>query len=445
MRFDRIAVSNFKSFDKMTIDLGRLNVIIGANASGKTNFVNVFKFLKDVFSTGLDNAISMQGGVDCIRNFNIGASEPLSIEISMVSDKNPPSYPMRIKRGKKRVRVQSELVKSVYSFSIDFFKRKKGYFVGEERLVTELNLIEIKKEEKDRKKWKRIAKGRMIMTLDKMGKFDYHFEPNSFTLPRTEIFPFRPTPKIRKRHLRSHKDLMLLGANLIMGVPINLQALLFFSPLSVPLRNSLSGIAVYDIDPKLAKKSTLITGKTELEFDGNNLATVLQRILSTKRSRLKIASLMRDLLPFVQKVSFQKLADRSLLPCVCETYWKNKFLPAPLISDGTINLTALVIALYFERNPIIVIEEPERNIHPRLLSKLMDMMKDVSEKLEKQIIVTTHNPEVVKNAGIENLVLIHRHKDFSRIERPGEKGKIQEFLKNEIGVDELFVRNLLEG
>ena len=57
----RIAVSNFKSFDYMVTELGRLNVVIGANASGKSNFVSIFKFLKDIFTNGLDNAFAMQG------------------------------------------------------------------------------------------------------------------------------------------------------------------------------------------------------------------------------------------------------------------------------------------------------------------------------------------------------------------------------------------------
>jgi len=51
-------------------------------------------------------------------------------------------------------------------------------------------------------------------------------------------------------------------------------------------------------------------------------------------------------------------------------------LPAFLISDGTINIIALLVALYFEKKPLAIIEEPERNIHPYLISRVVDMMKD---------------------------------------------------------------------
>lgn len=115
------------------------------------------------------------------------------------------------------------------------------------------------------------------------------------------------------------------------------------------------------------------------------------------------------------------------------------------MSDGTINITALIIILYFERKPLIIIEEPERTIHPHLISKIVDMMKDVSERFEKQIIVTTHNPEMVKYAGLENILLVNRNGEgFSQISRPFEKEEVKIFLENEMGIEELYVQNLLE-
>lgn len=71
------------------------------------------------------------------------------------------------------------------------------------------------------------------------------------------------------------------------------------------------------------------------------------------------------------------------------------------------------------------------------------MMKDASER--KQIIITTHNPEIVKYAGIENILLISWDTDgFSTITRPSEKKELKSFLENEMGIEELYVQNLLE-
>ena len=71
------------------------------------------------------------------------------------------------------------------------------------------------------------------------------------------------------------------------------------------------------------------------------------------------------------------------------------------------------------------------------------MMKDASQ--QKQILVTTHNPEFVKYAGLENILLVYRDKNgYSKISRPADKNEIKEFLKNDIGIEELYIHNLLE-
>jgi predicted ATPase len=82
VQIKRVKIENFKSFNSIDIDLHQFNVLIGANASGKTNFIQFFKFLQDTVHHGLDNAISMQGGIDYLRNINIGAKRDLSASIT---------------------------------------------------------------------------------------------------------------------------------------------------------------------------------------------------------------------------------------------------------------------------------------------------------------------------------------------------------------------------
>ena len=81
MFIKRIRVKNFKSFKDLDLELGKFNVIIGANASGKSNFLAIFKFLRDIVQHDLENAISLQGGCEYLRNLNIGKSDNLYFEI----------------------------------------------------------------------------------------------------------------------------------------------------------------------------------------------------------------------------------------------------------------------------------------------------------------------------------------------------------------------------
>ncbi len=132
MQIKNIKVSNFKSFEEVEIELGKFNVLIGANASGKSNFINILQFLKDIVENGLDNAISMQGGVDYIRNINIGASKNLSVELHIDSkDKPVKSFGFGKEEDEGLILISAHEFR--YKFSIEFYKRGRGYNVADER------------------------------------------------------------------------------------------------------------------------------------------------------------------------------------------------------------------------------------------------------------------------------------------------------------------------
>lgn len=80
----RIQVENFKSFNKLDLELGKLNILIGANAFGKSNFLQFIKFLRDIShpAKGLKSAIASLGGLKYLVNLNIGHSKPFKYEVN---------------------------------------------------------------------------------------------------------------------------------------------------------------------------------------------------------------------------------------------------------------------------------------------------------------------------------------------------------------------------
>jgi len=87
MTIKRIEIKNFKSFRHQKITLGQFNVLVGANASGKSNFLQIFKFISNIANHGLNNAISLQGGVEYLRNIQLAATEAFALKI--VVDSTP--------------------------------------------------------------------------------------------------------------------------------------------------------------------------------------------------------------------------------------------------------------------------------------------------------------------------------------------------------------------
>lgn len=351
MAITRIKVSNFKSFDELEVDLRPLNIVVGGNAAGKSNFLEIFRFLRDLDLYGLENAVSLQGGMKYLGNIRSSSKKPVSIKISAT---NP------ISEGEKEI-----------FYQISFRKKSDSQ--------SEIELIE--------------EKARLPYSDDEID------------------LPLQGEDKL------SRPDKIL-------------------SAIWIP------SVSIFDFEPKLAKRAATITGKADLESDGNNLAIVLRNILQDDDRRETFVRLLKDALPFVDHLKVDRFADRSLLIALKERYSDQSYLPASFLSDGTIHLTALILALYFDKAPVTIIEEPERNIHPHLISKVVGMMKDASRN--KQIIATTHNPEVVKNADLEDLLLVHRDEEgFSRISRPAESEELKVFLENDLGVDELYVQDLL--
>jgi predicted ATPase len=201
-------------------------------------------------------------------------------------------------------------------------------------------------------------------------------------------------------------------------------------------------MAIYDIDPKLPRKGVVITGKSELEEDGGNLALVIKLISEDPEKRRKLANLIKDVLPFIEDFSVQKFMDVSLILTLRERYAKEQDLPASSLSDGTITIFALIIVLYFENKPFIIIEEPVSHIHPFLVSRIISMMKEVSG--HRQLMVTTHSAEVVKHTALDDILLISRDSDgYSVVSRPADKEEVRTFLANEVGIDDLYIQNLL--
>ena len=418
MAIKKIRVTNFKSFkDSQEVELGKFNVLIGANASGKSNFVQFFQFIRDIINHGLDNALSMQGGIEYLRNISIGADENFSLKL--ISDQK-----FNLVVGRRRTKeslIGMKTYETTYEFALKFKKRGVGFEIAEDKLTRKCNFIKLEEQKKGIEEKEKLGEGEIVISrFDGEVKIDLH-KPEGIPIKEEDIF----SPFFRKRNLPPNTLLIQEGMSFFLS------------------RKEVFGdISIYDFDPKLPKKATPIIGKAELEENGSNLSIVLKSILEHKEKKRKLFNLVKDLLPFIKDLDIEKFADKSLLFTLREIYFEKK-VPASLISDGTINITALIIALYFEEKLLTIIEEPERNIHPYLISKVIEMMKDASQN--KQIIVTTHNPEVVKYAGLENILLISRDKEgFSTIIRPADKEEVKTFLKNEIGVEELYVQNLLE-
>src|SRR5437870_5257685 len=80
---DFITVKGFKSIASIEeLKLEPINVLIGANGSGKSNFIGVFSFLHAIREGHLRDYVAMAGGAERILHFGSRITNRLEIHIS---------------------------------------------------------------------------------------------------------------------------------------------------------------------------------------------------------------------------------------------------------------------------------------------------------------------------------------------------------------------------
>lgn len=397
MKITRLQAQNFKSFDSVDVELGDLNVFIGPNASGKSNFLSILTFLRDIARDGLENAVSMQGGTEYLRNIQLDRTNTRLKFRGNHGVDDPGSPPdvgwVNIADDDTSISVTGITYSLAMGYSNDHY--------------------EVAEEEAE-----------MGGYFQKEGQ-DPYFDKTC-----------------RKRE----------GSATILGTPSNGDRDSQISFLSSGLEDQrltvalidwfVSDFRIYDFEARELESAGSSKGKALLEENGSNVALVLRNLLRDDKKRRKFLNLAGALLPFVEDFNVDRSAGQSLLIKLQESHSGGTYLPESLLSKGTTKVVALLIALYFENKRIIAFEEPTTSLHPKLISQLMQMMREASEK--KQILLTTHNPEVIKHVELDNIYLMSRDEDgFSQISKPADKKEVRIFLENDLGVDDLFVQNLL--
>lgn len=116
MRFTSLQVRNWRNFKAGEISLQPRAFIVGPNASGKSNFLDAFKFLRELASVGggLANAVdASRGGVKRIRCLAARSNPDVAVRVTIGDDEVPARWSYELVFGADRQRrpvVRRELV-----------------------------------------------------------------------------------------------------------------------------------------------------------------------------------------------------------------------------------------------------------------------------------------------------------------------------------------------
>jgi len=141
--------------------------------------------------------------------------------------------------------------------------------------------------------------------------------------------------------------------------------------------------------PRLQQKTDMRNDR--LESNCSNLGLVLNRLRMNGAVRRKLVDALRQVYDGIEDVHVNVEGGTAQI-FLLEA--NGCSIPATRLSDGTLRYLAL-LAVLCDPNPppLVTIEEPELGLHPDMLPTIADLLKDASERT--QLIITTHAPGLV--------------------------------------------------
>lgn len=125
LRFTRLRAQRWKNFEEFDIKLQRRVFFVGANAAGKSNILDIFRFLRDIAKVGggFREAVNSRGGVSAIRSLFARKKTDISISVSVGTDTNEEIWQYELKFGQDNNRQPRIISEKVFRYGKEILNR----------------------------------------------------------------------------------------------------------------------------------------------------------------------------------------------------------------------------------------------------------------------------------------------------------------------------------
>ncbi len=385
-----LEIEGFKSFGSQKIKLGPMNFIVGANASGKTNFLSALQFLQNALRYDLQFSVNELGGANEVRSRRLRQrknSKPIRLRLKLEVDKESINKEWRTKSFD-------------YELRFDFESEKNTPRVSSEYLEVSM-----------------LHKG------------------NDFTFLMDRKDP--SMVKIKDPSSQDY-DLPVLDINRLA------LAVVFFSFPCEVLREFINQWRFYNIIPNIARQPAKEWPGVDLGSGGQNLAVILHYIEQNPESLQAIASGLKGVVPDFKGIKTEQLPIAGMWTFQVVEEGLRRAINPVSVSDGTIRLLALMVITtsYAGWSPLIAIEEPENGIHPHLAEHLVEIFRAASN--QTQLLITTHSPSFLDYLRPDEVILCDKVDGFTKMMRASDVTEIEKFRKH-FTLGELWTQGAIGG
>jgi predicted ATPase len=162
-------------------------------------------------------------------------------------------------------------------------------------------------------------------------------------------------------------------------------------------RKALTATLFLDPSPRRMRQYSFIVD-SQLKGDGANLSSVLYAICERRGQREQVLDFVRNLPEQdFREISFLRTPRNEVMLQLTESFARqSQVWDAPVLSDGTLRVLAVAAALLSaEEGSLVVIEEIDNGVHPSRAAMLLENIERVANARGLRVLLTTHNPALV--------------------------------------------------
>ena len=195
--------------------------------------------------------------------------------------------------------------------------------------------------------------------------------------------------------------------------------------------------------PQLVREPDRSVGHTNDPYGGDLLEQVARTVKRTRVSRLRrIERALGVAVPQLEKIDLFR--DDRGRPHVRGKYqhwraqgaWQNE----KQFSDGTLRLMGLLWATMDSGGPLLL-EEPELSLHPDIVRVLPQMLARVQRKSGRQIFMSTHSPDLLRDEGIglDETVLLLPSAEGTSVAPASSEQEVRSLLDGGLSLAEIVI------
>lgn len=405
---EKLYIHNFKSFYDSTFEFGKLNCLIAPNNTGKSNLIDALEFLDALIYQNELKAFDKISSKN-FQNYHHPDDNNLKLHAWF--------------HIQNQVLVGEELfeydISLIFMFSYDFKDQKPNTDIWIEGKMKSIII--------DPADLKRGFVKRVFNDFDTY-LHRYNIYNRLLEIKRFQKFSLQynhSTLRYAIDHIVSQKGIDSI-ANLF-GLAIHKrQETLLKSMDFSSIFNKSSLFASHYFHAHDIKKTQSIGETPDLLEDGSNLAQFLSSL-----DKNVFEDIATSLIGEVELINGLELNDGFMMMKNVVFTEEINGVRHPVeiqnVSDGTLHFIMIMSAILGNRRSIgLLIEEPERHMHMKVLSYILNTMRDD----DKQIFFTTHSSEFLNQLKLNEIIFMFRdYEGDTKSQRAEDIPNIKRFMK----------------